>query len=462
MSTLMLTAFIENGRNVMLDHFKSLYPNAPDTLSEDTQLVMVQTALNGSQGVFRNPNKQMALVSADNDYAAIQSWIEAVGKRSESTKRAYEKEATRILAWSIIELGKPLSSVNVEDMNNYEVFLKDPVSRHPGMSWVSEARLNPITNRRARGRCDRANPDWRPYDGPLDQASIEYAMQVLKGMFSYWTDVGYTVVNPLKVRRKTYQPSKDAAIERVLSPGTWKFLYEYLDQDESHIPDDATPKLRLSLLRQANQRFMIFTALYLLGTRISELAALKMSDFSRRYLANGDEQYWVKINGKGNKIRTIPVPMDLMDVIARYRRSINTFPVTRRGVHKQTYGEFVPLKILPTPEDDSALILSASGAKAISASRLAMIVKESLEDARKFYEGQCEANKSPHNVAPEQLAKASAHWLRHTSATHQSLKGVSLRYIKDYLGHASYDTTIIYNHTDAERWAQEISKFHAL
>src|SRR5688572_19270821 len=104
MSTSMMTAFIENGRNVMLDQFRSLYPNAPDTVSEDSKLVMVQTALNGSQGVFRNPNKKMALVSADNDYAAIQSWIEAVGKRSESTKRAYEKEAIRLMAWSIIEL----------------------------------------------------------------------------------------------------------------------------------------------------------------------------------------------------------------------------------------------------------------------------------------------------------------------------------------------------------------------
>lgn len=460
MNSELMASFLKPGRTVLLNvHFPRLFPHS-SALSDEARLACVQTALNGSQGVFRNPNKHMALVSADNDLAAIESWLSVTAARSEATRRVYQKEAIRVLAWAIIEHGKPLSSLNVEDIQSYESFLKNPVSKHQGIDWVSDAPINEKTGRRARGHVARDNPKWRPFDGSLEQSSIEHSMQVLKSMFSYWTDVGYTVVNPLKVRRKTYQPDKEAALERVLSPATWQFLYQFLDQEESNFPDGASPKLRLSLLRQANQRFMIFTALYLLGVRISELARLKMSDFSRRYLASGDEQHWVKIIGKGGKSRTIPVPKDLLDVVARYRRHINTFPVTRRGVYKEKkYDDFVPLKTLPSSDDTSHLILSASGAKPLTASRLAMIVKETLADAKTFYEQLCESGTTPLGVDPDQLEKASAHWLRHTSATHQSLQGVSLRYVKDYLGHASYDTTIIYNHTDAEQWAKEIGKF---
>lgn len=460
MSPISLPALLEHGRSVLVSHYDRLHPRKvgeQDDTPDDVKLDIMQRQLSGRQGWYRNPDLAKALVRADNDLEAIESWIKTVGDRSPSTRRAYEKEAGRLLSWAVIEQGKPLSSLDIEDMQDYETFLKNPVSRHPEVTWISQAPLNPKTKRVRRGVVSRGSPEWRPFDGPLSPKSIDQAMIILKSMFAFWTDVGYTVVNPLSVRRKITLPNKASVLARVLSPGTWAYFYRYLDEFVDRIPDDTPPRERLSLLRQANQRYMVFSALYLLGTRISELASLKMSDFSRRYMANGEEQYFVNITGKGNKERTIPVPMDLMDVIAKYRRCINTFPVVRRGIHRETYGTFEPLNVMPSPDDDTTLIRSASGTRPVSGPRLAAIVKEALQEAKSHYES-LDREIAPANVALEQLDKASAHWMRHTSATHQSLKGVSLRFVKDFLGHASYDTTMLYDHIEVEEWVKDLKK----
>ncbi len=412
--------------------------------------------LSGSKGLYRNPHKHLALIRADDDRAAIETWLDTVGSRSAATKRAYRKEAERLLAWAIVEQGKPMSSLNVEDMVAFERFLKNPLSRHPNINWIARKYQDPETGKESVRKYPRAHKEWRPFDGPLTPSSVEYSLQVLKSLFSYWTDVGYTLVNPLKVRRKSYKPNKDAVIDRVLNTDTWAFLYHFLETSEESIAVETPAKERLKLLRLANQRYMVFSALYFLGVRISELASIRMCDFARRQTISGEEQYWVKITGKGNKTRTIPVPMDLMGVLFNYRRTLNTFPVQKR---RKADSERVELMVAPSLSDQTTMILSSSGNGSLSANAIYKIVKSALGDALANYEQLVAAGRAPKNVNPEQLAFASTHWMRHTSATHQSLKGVSLRYIKEFLGHASYDTTLIYDHVHNEQWVSEIRKF---
>lgn len=411
--------------------------------------------LDGSNGTYRNPNPGLALIRANHDLDAIHTWLDTVAQRSDATRRAYRKEAERLLAWALVEQQKAVSSLDLEDFLDYERFLGNPVSRHPGVIWIAEPYRHENGETSVR-RLNRKHKNWRPFDGPLAPGSIEYALQVLKSLFSYWTDVGYTVVNPLKARRKK-RLDKPSVIDRVLSPATWQFLYGYLAHLEGSIPSESSPKTRLRLLRQANQRYMIFTALYLLGVRLSELASIRMCDFTRRHTAAGEDHYWLKILGKGNKTRTIPVPTELLDVVARYRRMLNTFPVDKRRVHDAATP---PLQPLPSTRDETYLILSASGTGGLTPDAIYKIVKATLADALRHYEQLADAGVAPGQVNSEQLMNASTHWLRHTSATHQSLKGVSLRYIKDYLGHANYDTTIIYSHLDNDHWVNEIRMFH--
>ena len=77
-------------------------------------------------GRFRAPLHQ-CLLEAKNDYEAIAAWLatkhDPNGTGKTATHRAYRKEAERLLLWAILEHGKPLSSLTVEDVNAFKWFL---------------------------------------------------------------------------------------------------------------------------------------------------------------------------------------------------------------------------------------------------------------------------------------------------------------------------------------------------
>lgn len=56
------------------------------------------------------------------------------------------------------------------------------------------------------------------------------------------------------------------------------------------------------------------------------------------------------------------------------------------------------------------------------------------------------------------LKKASTHWLRHTSITHQADAGIELRYIKRSARHESVETTMLYQHAEEDQWHEAMSK----
>ena len=473
---------LQTNHVLLVDLYKIIFPEvAPDRMNarrpgedmadcgyadDSRMLEQVMQVLDGRYGEYRNPNPHLALIQATHDQDAIASWPAYSRVNSPSTIRAYRKEIERFQGWAYIERAKPLSGLNEDDLLAYEAFLKYPVSRHREMVWVSGQPLDastgkPCANQRAIRK--RGSPYWRPFIGPLSPTSVDYALGVLKSLYAYWTGVGYTVLHPRRLPRKSVRRDRTTVAKRVLSPGTWEYLYSYLDQRHNQIPDEPAARRRLSLLRQANQRHMIFAALYLLGVRLSELAAIRMSDFRLRYSSGGEAQYWVRIGGKGTKERTIPVPSVLMAVLADYRRRINAFPVVRRGVFREQHGAVVPLSILPTPKDDSAMILSCSGTSPLGPTRLSRIVKDTLAEALNEYHRLAANGQAPAQVNVDQLANASTHWLRHTSATRLVKSDtISLSYIQKFLGHASCDTTGLYveRQIDNNQWALEMRKFH--
>jgi hypothetical protein len=134
----------------------------PATDVRPLEKLIVPAELDGSGGAFRRPRSH-CLLSATNDYAAILAWIQskqgitpeqkarAKARRRgrdagtedplewmqylSHTQRAYRKEAERFLLWAIIEKGKPLSSMTVEDCVNYRAFLADP---QPRSRWCAQ------------------------------------------------------------------------------------------------------------------------------------------------------------------------------------------------------------------------------------------------------------------------------------------------------------------------------------
>ncbi|WP_051242863.1 phage integrase family protein [Azohydromonas australica] len=111
--------------------------------------------LDGSHGRFRAPRESCALDARD-DYAAVQAWLQR--HESEATRRAYRKEAERLILWAVLERGKALSSLATEDATAYRAFLRRPA---PAARWIGPSR-------------PRHSPEWRPFAGALSARSIKY------------------------------------------------------------------------------------------------------------------------------------------------------------------------------------------------------------------------------------------------------------------------------------------------
>jgi site-specific recombinase XerD len=143
-------------------------------------------------------------------------------------------------------------------------------------------------------------------------------------------------------------------------------------------------------------------------------------------------KWWWRVIGKGNKLATIPVPAEAMDALSRYR------------IH-------LGLPRLPTPSDETPLILSVKGRKRIASGMIYKIVK-------KFVIEVAAAMNTLDPARADKLKQASTHWFRHTAITHQADAGIELRHIKKSARHAKIDTTALYLHSDNDSWHDAVQK----
>ena len=145
-------------------------------------------------------------------------------------------------------------------------------------------------------------------------------------------------------------------------------------------------------------------------------------------------KWWLRVNGKGGTEGDVPVSDELMADLARYRRSIG-------------------LSSVPTAQEKTPLVLSVAGRVDwfLTPTAIYLIVKEVFRRAA----DSLEATDPSHAVT---LRRASTHWLRHTSATHQADAGNDIRFIQKNLRHASIETTAIYLHAEDDRRHSQTTK----
>ena len=154
--------------------------------------------------------------------------------------------------------------------------------------------------------------------------------------------------------------------------------------------------------------------LYSCGLRVSELVNLRISCL---FLNDG----FVRVIGKGDKERLVPIGSDAIKYINIYRNDIR--------VH-----------IAIKPGNDDILFLNRRGSK-LSRVMIFLIIKEMARLA--------EINKT-----------ISPHTFRHSFATHLVEGGADLRAVQEMLGHESITTTEIYTHLDREYLRNTLQQFH--
>ena len=190
------------------------------------------------------------------------------------------------------------------------------------------------------------------------------------------------------------------------TPRLWKTLPHSLEYREIEALL-AAPDVRRKLgLRDR----ALLELMYASGLRVSEVAALTVNAINR-------EAGFLRVTGKGNKERIVPVGKTALEWVSRY----------------QAEGR-------PALSTQAALFLSARGAR-LSPKTIWHLVKKHARSAG--------------------ITKPlSPHALRHSFATHLLQNGGDLRVIQEMLGHASIATTQIYTHTDRERLKDIHHRFH--
>ncbi len=380
-------------------------PPAALDLARLAALQIADAALDGRHGSNRADSAELQ-ISADNDLEAIKVFL-AEYSASPGTQRIYTRECERLLLWAVHARGKPLSSLQRGDFENYLTFLRDP---QPAALWCGPRRV-------------RHTHVWKPFVGPLSEAAQMVALAAINSLLNYLVDARYLSANPLGLIRQRRKQAKlaqlpDLKIERFLDESMWNALNEAIEE----LPKDSVGE------RDAYERARFTAALLMmLAPRAGELETHCMNSFRE---VRG--RWWWYVVGKGGKPARVPVPDDMLAALRRYRSYLGLAP-------------------LPQPADTTPLLLSLKGSRSITARRLNQVLKKLFHAAAAKLEIS-----APHKA--DKLRKASAHWGRHTSITAKVDSGIDRRYVQKVARHEDARTTALYIHEDDEHWHDEAQK----
>ena len=202
----------------------------------------------------------------------------------------------------------------------------------------------------------------------------------------------------------------DNPMELIEAPRLGRKLPDTLSIDDI---DNLIAAIDLSTPEGERNRAILET-LYGCGLRVSEIITLKISDL---FFDEG----FIKITGKGNKQRFVPIANATQKYIELYKDTIRNHMTIVKGY-------------------EDTLFLNRRG-KQLTRAMIFTIIKTLATKINLLK-----------NISP--------HTLRHSFATHLLENGADLRSIQMMLGHESITTTEIYVHLDRKHLTQIINKFH--
>lgn len=234
-------------------------------------------------------------------------------------------------------------------------------------------------------------------DDGLSKSSIARKVASIRSFFKYCFKRGYIQKNPAHL---LIIPKKDKKLPETVNS---EDIRRMIDNIECSTPHKCQLKAILELF-------------YCTGMRLSELVNLNVADIDFH-------SKQVKVTGKGNKQRIIPLGKKALISLNEHLQSRHKLYASRT-------------------DDDAkkALFLAASGHR-IYPRAVQKLVKKQLQ-------------------LESEVIQKSPHVLRHSFATHMLDAGADIRIIKEFLGHANLSATQIYTHTSVERLKNVYEQAH--
>lgn len=365
----------------------------------------------------------LAIPAAQQEYLHCLEFLKSYAN-SKDTFSAYRREVERLLHFSWLIAKKSLKEINRNDFRDYLQFVSEPPK-----SWVATKVVARYVEDANGLRV--ANPDWRPFVAKISKVarrhgkepnrsqyqlsnkSMEAIFAILSSLFTFLQQEEYCETNPVALLRqkKGYiKRQQTRKVTRKLSRLQWTNV---INTCEEMAAVDTTHERTLFLL----------SAFYLLGLRISELSYLPGREATMGNFAPDKRGlWWYTTIGKGNKIRDVAVPDELLRALKRYREYLNLSP-------------------LPHREENTPLFPKIKGKQGLGTRQIRNIVQQVFDIAiEKLYA----ANKTDE---AEDLATATVHWLRHTAISNE-VEYRPREHIRDDVGHENPATMDKYIDTD--------------
>jgi integrase/recombinase XerC len=230
-------------------------------------------------------------------------------------------------------------------------------------------------------------------DAGMTAKTINRKISALRSFFKYALKTGILAQSPMV---KVVAPKNEKRLPQFVADKDIHTLFDYVEFPDSF--RGRTERLALQLFYQT-------------GMRLSELTGLKES-------AVNAASHSLKVLGKGNKERIIPIGDTLLQTISGYLKEKEGLEGADRGV----------------------LLISEKG-KPLAPRAVYTFVKKYLS-------------------LVTTIDKRSPHVLRHTFATHLTGAGAELNAVKELLGHSSLAATQVYTHNTIEKLRAVHKNFH--
>ena len=367
------------------------------------------------------PNLQQLIASGEPWWLVHWAWgrefLSYIGRnKSEHTYTRFRSEIERFLLWVFLFKAKPIDQLKKSDILEFADFCW-----RPPVSWICTANHEkfiydngyyaqnplwaPFKLQPPKNRALTTLPDKKKYKP--SQQTLTAMFTAITAFYNYLMNEEYLLGNPAQIAKNDCRYFfNDAQVKEVrrLSDEQWQYVFA--------VAFDLAAQDRLY-----ERSLFVICALKSLFLRVSELSERKdwvpiMSHFWQD--TNG--HWWLKVFGKGRKIRDITVPDSFIEYLKRYR--------VYRG-----------LSPLPSFGENHPIVEKIRGQGGMTSRQLIRIVQDVFDQA---YE------KMKINVGEEnsrQLKEASTHWLRHTGASMEVERGRALKDLSEDLGHSSMATT---------------------
>ena len=361
--------------------------------------------------------------AAQNEFELCREFLKSYAN-SKDTYTAYRRETERLLHWSWLVCKKPLKEISRNDVRDYLQFIHTPPT-----NWMTTKIVDRFTDDVNGMR--QPNPAWRPFVAKvskiarrhgiepskaqyqLSNKSIEAIFAVLSSLYTYLQQEEYLDINPIALirQKKGYiQRQQTRKVTRKLSNVQWMYVINTAEEMATVNP-------------QHERTLFLMSAFYLLGLRISELAygeerMATMGSFApdKRGL------WWFTTVGKGNKVRDVAVPDELLEALKHYRHTLNLSP-------------------LPYRDDPTPLFPKLKGKQGLGTRQIRQIVQTVFDSAIDKLKSVGKIDEA------EDLATATVHWLRHTAISNE-VEYRPREHIRDDVGHENPATMDKYIDTD--------------